>query len=137
MIRNTTILKPLAWLAVVAVLFGGIGGALPVVLCVGANGHVAVEAPHGVQKGSSPASLSAEGCHSGPCVDFALHVSSQKEEVLYPALVPSPQLATPMVAIVSTTDRWGPIQRDADVIPGRFAEAPPPLSSLGTVVLLI
>jgi hypothetical protein len=134
-VRSKLIQRSVSWLTALAVLVGLIGGSLPIVLCIGSNGHIALEPPHAFAKldNADLAASNQSGC--GSCVDFALHVSKQKEEGLYPALVASPRLDAPTTLVVPVGALWHAREYRIAVAP--VVRSPPPLELQRTVVLLI
>jgi hypothetical protein len=135
LIVRKSIRAPLAWLAVFATVIGAFGAALPVVLCISSDGHVGIEAPHAVGVADAIRSLS-EGTHAAPCVDLGLHVSNQKEEAFYPALIAAPQLIAPGVVVIAAFALWQRPDRTSDAAPPPQAQALPNLLVARTIVLL-
>lgn len=142
---------PLVGLAVVlAVFLPGVGGAGESVLCFGADGHVAVEAPASpgacfsksmgweTSTGTPGRELSRKADHCGPCADlpdlsgpwantaFSWHVS---EEAAWPAMSPSTAFLQGHEIPASAGE--------AAVTVRPYAPAGSPLAYLRTTVLLI
>ena len=108
---------------------------MPIVLCFGADGHIAFEAPHAVAPTDQVGVAANPNGPCGPCVDFTVHISNQKQETLYPALAAPVDPVPPAVAIVAVAALW-PAAEPAQAPRSLIGDISPHLDSLRSIVLL-
>jgi len=120
------------------------GQALGTVLCIGADGHIALEIAKNGRCGNLSSVPSREHItpmpqntdHCGVCVDVSLSASHSDDQQIFSAPSTSPKLEAPVLAVVPLV-----ISTYTEPPPLRFVLPPSPrahtLIALRTVVLLL